>query len=111
MIAGTRDDGLPSASSTSPKGRFSTMRKVRASTTSMDAVAAIRCRPSPSPGPQRRRLAITSAEVTGWPSWNFRPSRRVKVQVIRSSETVCVSTICGRMLPWLSIANSVSQIM
>ena len=35
--------------------------------------------PTPSLAPQRLSEAMTSLVVTGEPSWNFRPSRRVKV--------------------------------
>ena len=50
----------------------------------------------------------TSSDVTGWPSVNSRPSRKVKVQVSLSSEVVHLSTICGRTRISSSLANRTS---
>jgi hypothetical protein len=52
-----------------------------------------------------------SSAVTGWPSWNFRPSRRVNEYFIASRLTVHLSTICGRSFRSASSAKSVSKIM
>ena len=57
---------------------------------------------------QRLSEATTSSLVTGLPSWNSRPLRSLKVQVLRSVELVYVSTIWGLMLPCASSENSVS---
>ncbi len=71
-------------------------------------MAAISCWPMPSRTPQRFSEAMTSSEVTGAPSWNFSPSRSVKVHVFLSSDTFQVSTICGCGFMVSSIAKSVS---
>ncbi|MEY9474573.1 hypothetical protein ABH992_006972 [Bradyrhizobium yuanmingense] len=71
--------GLPSASMTSPDGSFSVSTKVFASTGSSEAVIAKMRRPSALRVPQRRSEATQSADVTGWPSCHFRPSRSVNV--------------------------------
>ena len=79
MMKGTFELGLPSASSTRPQGSFSVRRTVFGSTATSSAVRAASCWPRPSRSPQRFSDATTSAEVTAAPSWNFRPSRSVKV--------------------------------
>ena len=43
-------------------------------------------------------------------SWNFRPGRRRKVQVLPSASTSCPSTICGCGSSWSLTPYSVSQI-
>jgi hypothetical protein len=50
--------------------------------------------------------ATASRDVTLSPSWKNRPSRSVKIQVRRSSETCQPSTICGLMAPEASCAQS-----
>ncbi|CKS91924.1 Uncharacterised protein [Mycobacterium tuberculosis] len=60
---------------------------------------------------QRLMEATTSSLVTGLPSWNSRPSRSVKVQVLLSGDTFHLSTICGLMWPSRSVAKSVSYTM
>ena len=62
----------------------------------------------PSRAPQRRIEATQSAAVTGAPSCHASPSRSRNVQVIPSSDTSQVSTICGCTLNPASTANSVS---
>src|SRR5262249_22163671 len=44
--------------------------------------------------PQRFSEAMTSLVVTGDPSWNFSPSRKVKIQVSRSGLTSYLPTTC-----------------
>jgi hypothetical protein len=58
--------------------------------------------------PQRCRLAITSSPVTGLPSWNSRPLRSLKVHSRLSPLSVQLSTICGLILAFSSVPNSVS---
>ena len=57
---------------------------------------------------QRCMLGITSAVVTGWPSWKRKPSRSVKVQASPSGDVDQLFTICGLGCSALSHANSVS---
>ena len=45
----------------------------------MSATKLMSFSPVESRAPQRFSEAMQSALVTGWPSCNFRPSRRVKV--------------------------------
>ena len=59
---------------------------------------------------QRFRLAVTSLDSTGSPSWNFSPVRSLNVQVRPSLEASCPSTICGFGSSLLSTPYSVSQI-
>ena len=101
-------EGLASACSTTPVGALSTSWKVLASIALASASLAHRIWPRPSRTAQRFSDASTSSVVTGWPSWNSRPSRSVKVQVSLSGETVQVSTICGLIWRFPSSANSVS---
>lgn len=84
-----------SASTTTPIGRLSRMRKLRSSGLSMRSVKPSRAWPKLSRAPQRLIEATQSTPRTGVPSWNFRPSRRRKDHVRLSSETVWPSTICG----------------
>lgn len=57
---------------------------------------------------QRCKDGMTSAVVTRWPSWNFRPGRSVNRQVSPSAEVLQSRTICGLGCSLLSQANSVS---
>ncbi len=93
MMNGTLLDGLASASSTIPNGDFSSSTKVFRSVAWSLPVAASSIRPSASRLPQRRSDATQSSAVTGWPSWNWRPSRSVNDHFIRSRLTVYLSTI------------------
>ena len=107
MTKGTCTLGLPSASITPPKGFSSRSTNGWGFRRGISFVAASRRRPMLSRAPQRSE-AITSSEVTGLPSENSRPGRRVKVQVSLSSLTCQPSSICGLYSPLLSIATSVS---
>ena len=71
--------GLPRDSSVRPNGSFSTSLKVLASTASTPAVNFASIWPLLIFVIQRFIDAITSAVVTGWPSWNVRFGRSVKV--------------------------------
>ena len=79
MMNGTFEDGLPSASSTYANGFLSLSRKVLSFTAVHDSVISPSFWPSTSRFAQRSIEAMQSAERTGWPSWNFSPSRSVKV--------------------------------
>ena len=79
MMKGTEELGLPSASSTMPKGSFSTSVKVLASTAVISLVNCMSFWPIASRTPQRLSEAMQSSGVTGWPSWNFSPSRSTNV--------------------------------
>ncbi|MNQ51456.1 hypothetical protein D3C85_654350 [compost metagenome] len=111
MMNGGMPDGLDSASSTRPKGSFSVSVKVFSDVAANSAPAAIMAWPRVSFFAQRCTEAMQSSAVTGVPSLNFRPGRRVKVQVLPSSDLVQVSTICGLTWPLLSCENSVSNTM
>ena len=65
----------------------------------------------PKRAAQRLIEAMQSSEVTGVPLLHSRPSRRVKVQVSLSSETVHLSTIWGFTSNFSSKANKVSHTM
>ncbi len=108
MMNGTFDEGLPSASSTMPHFSFSTRRKVFASTASYLSMNFASTPPIASRALQRFNDAITSSLVTGLPSWNSRPSRKVKVHCRPSDEVVYLSTICGLISPFWFTPNSVS---
>ena len=81
IMTGNGALGLPSTSSSSGKGCFSTSLKVLASAASSDAVSAISILPSGSRTDQRLSEATQSSAVTGLPSCHLRPSRSTKVQV------------------------------
>src|SRR2546427_5368519 len=72
---GTTAEGLARASRTRPKGLPSSRTKLFLSVACKRSVAAIKNCPSGSRWLQRRREATQSSAVTGWPSWNLRPSR------------------------------------
>ena len=91
-----------------PVGSFSTSWKVLGSSAFRSATLVHRIWPSESRTAQRFSEATTSSLVTGCPSWNSSPSRRVKVQVSLSSDIVQLSTICGLICSLSSSANSVS---
>src|SRR6266404_5211504 len=80
-MKGTTADGLARASSTRPKGLPSSSTKVRLSVACNRSVAATKNWPSGSRWLQRLRDTTQSSAVTGWPSWNFRPSRSVKLHL------------------------------
>ncbi len=102
------DEDLPSDSMTRPYGSFSTILIVLASGALSSATSLISFWPMPSLAPQRLIEATQSSPVTGWPSCHSSPSRRVKVQVSLSGETVHLSTICGFTSSFSSTAKSVS---
>ena len=79
MMNGTSEEGLPSDSSTRPYGSLSVKVKVLASTAFSSLVKDISFCPIASFGAQRLSDATQSSAVTGWPSWNKSPSRKVKV--------------------------------
>ena len=108
IMKGTFEEGLPSPSRTRPVGSFSLMTNVLASTTSMPATNVISFWPVASLAAQRLMEATQSSAVTGWPSCQSRPSRSVKVWVSWSADTSYLSTICGLISPFSSVANSVS---
>ena len=68
-------------------------------------------RPTASRAPQRRSEATQSSAVTGWPSWNLRPSRKVNEYFMWSRLAVHLSTIWGWSLRSPSSAKRVSKIM
>jgi hypothetical protein len=79
MIAAIGAPGPASMNSTRPKRWFSTIVKLRGSTTDSDETRVRSCPPIEVPCIQRSIEATTSAVVTGLPSWKRRPSRRVKL--------------------------------
>ena len=81
------------------------MAKVLASTTSMLATKDISFWPVASFAAQRLIEATQSSAVTGWPSCQARPSRSVKVWVSLSADTSYLSTICGLISPFASVAE------
>jgi hypothetical protein len=106
MMKGTLLEGLPSASSTSPKGRWSSRVKVLRSTGAIRAVWAMRSLPSGSRLPHRLRDSTASSDTTGLPSCHFRPLRSVNAHL--SPADVNFSTICGLTWSLASVPNSVS---
>ena len=78
-----------------PVGALSRIWKVLGSTAFISLTLVHSIWPSGSRTAQRLSEGTTSSDVTGVPSWNSSPSRRVKVQVSLSSDTVHLSTICG----------------
>src|SRR2546430_15009596 len=102
-------DGLPSASSTRPNGVSSSITNVFLSVDAILDSEAIRSRPIASLAPQRLIDATQSSAVTGWSSWNLRPSRSGDGYFIASLLPVHLATICGWWL-WLAReANRVAQ--
>src|SRR5450432_939135 len=79
MMNGTFDDGFASASSASGNGRLSLRVNVLSLTAFHDSVTSAIFWPSASRFAHLSTDAMQSAERTGWPSWNLRPSRSVKV--------------------------------
>ncbi|CPK97143.1 Uncharacterised protein [Bordetella pertussis] len=65
-------------SMTAPKGCSSTISNVLSSLAVISLAAAIMRKPVRSRCAQRLIDATQSAAVTGLPSWNFSPSRKVK---------------------------------
>ncbi len=94
---------LPSARSIFGKGLRNRQRNVRSSTAASSCWIALIIRPMGSRAVQRARLATTSLESTGSPSWNLRPGRSRKVQVRPSVDTSSASTIWRCGLSWLSM--------
>ena len=84
------------------------MVKVLASTALNSLTKSMSFRPIASRAPQRLIEGMQSSEVTGVPSCQARPSRRVKVHSVLSAETSYFSTICGLTSLFASIENSVS---
>lgn len=109
IIAGTGALGLPSTSSISGKGSRNTILKLRSSTASIPVTAAISILPSASPRAQRLSEATQSEALTGAPSCQTRPSRSLNCQLRPSDAVENVSTIWGRIVPAMSIENSVSK--
>ncbi|KAG0911251.1 hypothetical protein G6F32_016776 [Rhizopus arrhizus] len=110
-MKGGMPDGLDSASSTRPKGSLSVRVNVLSPVAANSAPAAIIAWPRVSFLAQRCSDAMQSSAVTGEPSLNFRPGRKVKVHVLPSSDEVQVSTIWGLTWPLLSCENRVSNTM
>ncbi len=81
IITGNGALGLPSTSSSSGKGCFSTSFRVLASEASSEAVSAISILPSGSRIAQRLSEATQSSAVTRLPSCHLRSSRSTNVQV------------------------------
>ncbi len=79
MMNGTFDEGLPSASSTYGNGFLSLRLKVLSLTAVQDSVISPSFWPNTSRLAQRSIEAMQSADFTGSPSWNLRPSRSVNV--------------------------------
>ena len=108
IMNGTFELGLPSADSTRPVGSLRTMRNVFGLTTTRSPTKVMSFCPIESFAAQRLIEATQSSAVTGAPSCQRRPSRRVSVYVSLSALTSYLSTICGRISPLASVANSVS---
>ena len=111
MIAGMNSGVLASADGSSGNGFLRRNTSVRSSLATSSSVAAISAPPNASRLPQRSRLATQSRARTGSLSWNSRPGRRVRVQVLPSSPVVKPSSICGDGRYRLSCPNSVSYTM
>ena len=111
IMKGTLDDGLPSDSRTRPYGSFIFILKVLGSTASKPATEASSFWPITSRAPQRLIDWMQSSDVTGVPSLQSSPSRRVKLQTSLSSETDHLSTISGWTCSLSSSANSTSHTM
>jgi hypothetical protein len=79
IMNGVFDDGLPSPASTSPVGEERTIRKVLAFTTGMSLTKVRSFWPIVSLAPQRLIEATQSSAVTGLPSCQSKPSRKVIV--------------------------------
>ena len=79
MMNGTLLSGLASASSSSGNGFFRTIEKLLSSIFRYSATAEATVWPSASRLLQRSSEAMQSALLTGWPSSNLRPARKVKV--------------------------------
>src|SRR6185437_7845869 len=108
MMNGTFDEGLASASSVSGNGRLSVSANVLSLTAFQASVTSASFWPSASRLAHRSIDAMQSADRTGWPSWNLRPSRNVNVYVSWSLLISYLSTICGWTWNFASMANSVS---
>ena len=107
-MKGTTTLGLPMASSRAPNRSLSTISNVRSSTTRYSLRKAASFRPIESRTDQRFSEAMQSSDVTGLPSCQRSPSRRVIVVVRPSSLTRQDSAICGLIWNVASMANSVS---
>ena len=79
MMNGGRADCLESTSSIGTNGSFSVQVMVLSSVAVRLAVLSMMIWPPASFLAQRSSEATASAAVTGAPSWNLSPSRRVKV--------------------------------
>ena len=79
MMKGTLLESLPIASRSSGNGFLSTIEKVLSSAAFISPTVWAIAWPRPSRFIQRASEAMQSAERTGVPSWNLRPSRKVKV--------------------------------
>jgi hypothetical protein len=102
---------LVSANGSRANGFFRRNTMVRSSAADISSVAASRVWPMLLRWPQRRMEAMQSAARTGSPSWNHRPSRRVRRQPRPSSDTTWPATICGCGSRPSSRPYSVSQII
>ena len=78
IMNGTLESGLPSAGSTSPVGSLSLSSNVVASSAVRPSTKVISFWPMASRAAQRLIEATQSSAVTGWPSCQRRPSRKVK---------------------------------
>jgi len=79
IMNGTFDDGLPSADSTRPVGSLSTMRSALGLTLAISLTNPIIFWPIESLAAQRLMEATQSSAVTGLPSCQTSPSRRISV--------------------------------
>src|SRR5215475_14786628 len=87
IMKGTLEEGLPSPNSTRPVGDVSFMMKVLGPFASKPSTNVISFWPVESLAAQRLMEATQSSAVTGCPSCQRRPSRRVKVCDSLSAET------------------------
>ena len=108
MITGRNPGVFANAAGSSANGRFNRNTSVLSSFADNSSVAAISAPPNASRLPHRCTLATQSRARTGSPSWNFKPSRRVSVQVLPSFSVVNPSSICGLGRYCPSCPNSVS---
>ncbi len=108
IMKGTFDDGLPSAKISRPVGSFSLMTKVFGPCAAMVSTNDMTFWPSVSLAAQRLIEAMQSSAVTAAPSCHSSPSRSVNVKVSLSALWSYLSTICGWISPFSSMANRVS---
>ncbi len=107
MMKGGTADCLEMTVSSGGNGLVRVQTTVPSSGASRVSVISKMSCPPESRSPHRSSDATTSAPVTGAPSWNVRPSRRVKVYTVPSSETA-QSAIWGWGSKFSSTAVSTS---